>query len=110
MHLVVLRRAFYEDHPFVATSLFNALSEAKEIAYKRMRYLGALRYMLPWLAADLDEIDEVFEGDPWPYGIEPNRRALEALVQFLVDQSMVETAFPLEDLFVPVEAHNWKTG
>jgi 4,5-dihydroxyphthalate decarboxylase len=107
MHIVVLRRDFYEDHPFVATSLFNALSEAKEIAYKRMRYLGALRYMLPWLAADLDEIDDVFEGDPWPYGIEPNRRALEALVQFLVEQSMLETVFPLEDLFVSVEAHNW---
>ena len=35
--------------------------------------------MLPWMTADIDEIDEVFGGDAWPYGIEPNRPTLEAL-------------------------------
>ena len=32
MHLVVLARDFYEKHPFVATSLFNACCDAKAIA------------------------------------------------------------------------------
>ena len=49
MHLVVLRRELHERHPFVATSLFDALDESKSLAQRRMRYLGALRYMLPWL-------------------------------------------------------------
>jgi 4,5-dihydroxyphthalate decarboxylase len=102
MHLVVLRREFHDRHPFVATSLFNALNESKSLAYGRMRYLGALRYMLPWLPADLDEIDEVFGGDPWPYGVEPNRAALEALVQFLFDQSMIAMPLKVDDLFAPV--------
>ena len=107
MHLVVLRRDFYEKHPFVATSLFNAFNESKAIALKRMRYLGALRYMLPWLPSELSEIDEVFGDDPWPYGVERNRKTLEALVQFLHDQSMIEKTVPVENLFVPVRAHNW---
>ncbi len=107
MHLVVLRREFYEKHPFVATSLFNAFNESKALAYKRMRYLGALRYMLPWLQAEIEKIDEVFGGDPWPYGVEPNRKPLEALVQFMVDQSMIKNAVPVEELFVPVRSHNW---
>jgi 4,5-dihydroxyphthalate decarboxylase len=107
MHLVVLRREFYEQHPFVATSLYNACNESKLLAYKRMRYLGALRYMLPWLPKELEDIQEVFGGDPWPYGLEPNRRTLEALVQFLVDQSMIEKPVPVENLFVPVHSHNW---
>jgi 4,5-dihydroxyphthalate decarboxylase len=102
MHLVVLRREFYERHPFVATSLYNALEQSRAIAQRRMRYLGALRYMLPWLPAELDEIDEVFGGDPWPYGIEPNRPTLEALVQFLVDQSMIAEPMKVDDLFVPL--------
>jgi 4,5-dihydroxyphthalate decarboxylase len=102
MHLVVLRREFYERHPFVATSLYNALEQSRAIAHRRMRYLGALRYMLPWLPAELDEIDEVFGGDPWPYGIEPNRPTLEALVQFLVDQSMIAEPIKVDDLFAPV--------
>jgi 4,5-dihydroxyphthalate decarboxylase len=102
MHLVVLRREFYERHPFVATSLYNALEQSRAIARRRMRYLGALRYMLPWLPAELDEIDEVFGGDPWPYGIEPNRPTLEALVQFLVDQSMIAAPVKVDDLFAPL--------
>ena len=105
MHLVVLRREFHERHPFAATSLFNALEESRSLAQRRMRYLGALRYMLPWLPAELDEIDEVFGGDPWPYGIEPNRPTLEALVRFLADQSMIAAPVKLEDLFVPVPGH-----
>ena len=105
MHLVVLRREFHERHPFAATSLFNALEESRALARSRMRYLGALRYMLPWLPAELDEIDEVFGGDPWPYGIEPNRPTLEALVRFLADQSMIAAPVKLEDLFLPVPGH-----
>jgi 4,5-dihydroxyphthalate decarboxylase len=102
MHLVVLRREFYEQHPFVATSLFNALEQSKALAQRRMRYIGALRYMLPWLPAELDEIDEVFGGDPWPYGVEPNRVTLEALVRYLVDQSMIAQPVKVDDLFAPV--------
>ncbi len=102
MHLVVLRREFHERHPFAATSLFNALEESKNIARARLRFLGALRYMLPWLPAEIEEIDDVFGGDPWPYGVEPNRPTLEAFVQFLTDQSMIAEAVAVDELFAPV--------
>ena len=101
MHLVVIRRDLYERHPFVATSLFNAFCEAKAIAAKKMRELGTLRYMLPWMAAEMDEIEEVFGGDPWPYGIEANRPTLEALVQYLADQSLIPEPVPVDSLFIP---------
>ena len=101
MHLIVLRRDFYEKHPFAATSLYQAFCASKAMAFKKMRYLGTLRYMLPWMTADLDGM-EVFGGDPWPYGVEPNRPALEALVQYLVDQSLIGKPMRVDDLFVPV--------
>lgn len=104
MHLVVLRKEFHEQHPFVATSLYNALCDSKAQAFQKMRYLGTLRYMLPWLPADLDEIKDVFGGDPWTYGIAPNRTTLEALVQYLVDQSMIPNRIEVDDLFVPVHS------
>ena len=103
MHLVAIRRDIYEKHPFVATSLYKALCKSREIALARMRYEGALRYMLPWLGADLVELREVFPGgDPWPYGIEPNRPTIEALVTYLAEQHMIAAPMPVEDLFVPV--------
>jgi hypothetical protein len=49
-----------------------------------------------------DEIDELFGGDPWPYGLEPNRVALQALLDFLVQQSFLPAAPPLEELLARV--------
>jgi len=105
MHLFAIKREVYEKHPFVATSLYNALCQAKAVAQAKMRYRGTLRYMLPWLTADIDEIDEVFGGDPWPYGIEPNRRTLEALMTYLVEQSLIPKPIPLEDVFVKINSN-----
>lgn len=101
MHLIAIKKEIYERYPFVATSLYDAFTEAKDIALRKMSHLGALRYMNPWLMRDLDEINDIFNGDPWPYGIEANRKTLEALVTFLVDQDLIANPIPLEDLFVP---------
>jgi 4,5-dihydroxyphthalate decarboxylase len=102
MHLVAIRRDVYEKHPFIATSLYKAMSEAKDIALTKMRNVGALRYMLPGMTAELDEIDDTFGGDPWPYGIEPNRPTLEALVRYMAEQSLIKAPIPVDDLFVPI--------
>ena len=39
----------------------------------------------------------------WPYGIEANRRTLEALVAYLVEQHLLAAKIPVEQLFLPVE-------
>jgi 4,5-dihydroxyphthalate decarboxylase len=102
MHLIAIKREVYEENPFVATSLYKAFNQAKEIAWKKMRAVQTLRYMLPWLPDDLDEIDEIFGGDCWPYGIEPNRPTLEAMIRFMVDQGLIAKSIPIEELFVPI--------
>jgi 4,5-dihydroxyphthalate decarboxylase len=102
MHLLAIRRDVYEEHPFIASSLFDAMCLSKDRARSRLRDLGTLQYMLPWMTADLDEIDAAFPGgDPWAYGIEPNRPTLEALVTYLTDQAIIAKSMPVEDLFVP---------
>ena len=45
---------------------------------------------------------ELFGGDFWPYGIEPNRPTLEAFMTYLHEQGMIAKPFPIEDIFVPV--------
>jgi len=84
-----------------ALSLLVAFAAAKDRAWQKMRYPGTLRYMLPWLAADIEEVDTLFGGDCWPYGIEPNRPTLDALVTYMVEQGLISDAIPLEQLFVP---------
>jgi 4,5-dihydroxyphthalate decarboxylase len=103
MHLVAIRRALYERHPWIANSLYAAFVESKRIARARLRYAGSLAAMLPWLQDELEEIDEVFPGgDPFPYGVEPNRPTLEALVRYMVEQHFIPQAMPIEQLFVPL--------
>jgi 4,5-dihydroxyphthalate decarboxylase len=87
------------------------MCESKERARLRMRDLGTLNYMLPWMTADIDEIDEVFGGDAWPYGIEPNRPTLEALMTYLTDQAIIKAPMPIEEMFVPTYGrYDYKTG
>ena len=102
MHVVVIRSKIYEKHPCVVRSLYKAMQESKCVARDRMQFLSVLRYMLPWLPSELEEIEEVLGGDPWPQGLEPNRKTLEALVKDLAGQGMIERVIPLEELVVAV--------
>lgn len=103
MHLVAIRRALYERHPWIANSLYAAFVEAKSRARARLRYAGSLYAMLPWLQDEIEEIDQVFPGgDPFPYGVEPNRPTLEALVRYMVEQHFIAAPMRIEDLFVPL--------
>ncbi|KAF3762453.1 periplasmic binding protein-like II [Cryphonectria parasitica EP155] len=111
MHVVVVKTEILQRHPWMATSLYNALDDSKEVARLRMRFLDYLRYMFPRLPAELDEIDEVFPGgDPWVNGIEPNRKTLDGLVEALHDQGLIAEKPSTDMLFAPVRGQNWKIG
>lgn len=104
MHTLVIREDLFKEQPWVPESLFKACQESKSWALKQMRFSGAQRSMLPWLYDEIAEMDALMGPDPWPYGLEPNRKILTAFVQYLVDQHFIETARPIEELFAPIIA------
>jgi 4,5-dihydroxyphthalate decarboxylase len=101
MHLIAIKKSVYERYPFIATSLYDAFVKSKKIALEKLFNLRAVRYMTPFLMRDIDEIWEVFNGDPWPYGVEPNRRTLEALIKYQQDLFLIDKPVKVDDLFVP---------
>jgi len=101
MHLVAIKKSVYERYPFVATSLYDAFVKSKEIALQKLFNLRAVRYMTPFLMREIDDIWEVFNGDPWPYGLEPNRATLQALVKYQQDLGLIVAPVKVDDLFVP---------
>ncbi len=101
MHLVAIKKSVYERYPFVATSLYDAFVKSKKIALEKLFNLRAVRYMTPYLMREIDDIWEVFKGDPWPYGLEPNRQTLEALVKYQQTLGLITTPVKVDDLFVP---------
>jgi 4,5-dihydroxyphthalate decarboxylase len=104
MHTIAIRREPYQQHPWIAASLYKAFVEAKARALARMHYGGSLSVMLPWLMSEVEEVDALFGGDAWPYGVEANRPTLEALVQYMAEQNFIARAMPIEQLFVPLPA------
>ena len=103
MHLVAIKRNVYEKNPFIAQSLYTAFCESKKAAIVKMRNYSALRYMVPWLPDDLDEMDTVFGPDPWTYGIEEARLNLGTLMSYMVQQGMLKETVAVEKLFVRVD-------
>ena len=114
MHVLAIKRSLYEQHPFVATSLYNACCESRELALRKARDVGALRFMMPWMVADFHEIDQVFGKNFWPYGVEENRPTLEALITYLYEHAMIPKKIPIEEIFVPTygfpQVEEYKVG
>jgi 4,5-dihydroxyphthalate decarboxylase len=102
MHDVVIRRAAYDANPWIAESLYAAFEEAKKRADRKLRYGGAQRVMLPWLAADMEEIDELFGDNPWSYGLEANRKTISTLIDYMFEQGVIEKKPTVDELFVTV--------
>jgi len=103
MHLIAIKREVYEKNPSIAKSLYDAFEKSKRAALVRMRNYSALRYMIPWLPDEIDEMERVFGDDQWTYGVEANRSTFETMMKFMVQQDMLKKAPTVEELFVKVD-------
>jgi len=102
MHTIVLRKDVYDKHPWAAASLFEAFERAKRWAYDQLMETDALKLTLPWVVAETEETRRIMGDDFWPYGIEANRRALDALPQYLYEQHLAPRVASIDELFAPV--------
>ena len=101
MHLMTIRRAVFEQHPWVAMNLFKMFDEAKRRCFDRLRDFTCARIPLPWAAAIADEIAARFGPDPYPYGIEASRPTIEAFCRYCHDQGVTHRRMTADDLFPP---------
>ena len=99
MHTVVIREDVHREHPWVAASLYDAFSQAKDLAVGGLYDTDALALTLPFLIDHLEESRRIFGSDYWSYGVESNRPALEGLSQYVVDQGLAPRVVSIEELF-----------
>jgi 4,5-dihydroxyphthalate decarboxylase len=93
-HTIVVKNALLESQPEVARTLFEAFKASKEA------YLARL---------DAGQADEAFDrtaranaeivGDPFPFGLEANRKALETVIDYAFDQKVIAKRERPDDLF-----------
>ena len=85
-HTVVIKNSVLQANPGLAEALFNAFKQSKAAAAPDEEQ-GKLR--------------DALGGDPVPYGIEPNRKALETMIRYNVEQKLIPSAVKVDDLFAP---------
>ncbi|SFO51967.1 4,5-dihydroxyphthalate decarboxylase [Pseudonocardia ammonioxydans] len=101
MHTVVLRQDVYRARPWLARSLLDGFTHAKELAEDRMAEEAANPYLLPWAADELRRTRALLGRDHWAYGVDPNRAVLEVFLRYAHDQGLTPRQLAVDDLFVP---------
>jgi 4,5-dihydroxyphthalate decarboxylase len=100
MHAVVLRSDLIEQHPWIPKAVFNAYSEAKKMTYADMQQKWYLRTM-PWFAQELEATKELMGENFFPYGVAPNRKALDTMFRYAHEQGFANRQLKIEDVFAP---------
>jgi 4,5-dihydroxyphthalate decarboxylase len=84
-------------HPQVAADVFAAFAESKRLYVEKLR-AGTLEK--PTAVDDLHRrVMEITGKDPLPYGIEPNRQALEEIIAHATSQGILTKPVTVDGLF-----------
>jgi 4,5-dihydroxyphthalate decarboxylase len=95
-HTVVVKDDLLNAHADLAPDVFNAFAEAKRLYIERLK---AGRIEKPTAVDDVHRRVMDITGDPLPYGIAPNRRVLEELIQHALTQGIITRPVTVEELF-----------
>ena len=102
-HTVVVKDELLNAHPDLAADLFNVFVEAKRPYVERLK---ADQIATPSKTDHTyKRVMDITGADPLPYGVEPNRKMIEGVIQYAVEQEILSASFTMEDLFAPGTLH-----
>jgi len=111
MHMMGVRRALAEAHPWLPGSILKACLQARAITLEEMKSTGMLYAMLPWLLDDLSRAQAVMGPNMWPYGVSSNRKELEAMLRWSNEQGLSPRPGSVEEIFAAgLTESRWDTG
>ncbi len=98
-HLVVIKDEVLASRPELAADVFDAFARAKQMYVERLRD-DEIPAPTP-TDRMYRQVMQLTGSDPLPYGIEPNRAALEELLHHAVSQQILARPVALETVFAP---------
>jgi 4,5-dihydroxyphthalate decarboxylase len=99
MHIIAMQRHLLDADPWIARNLYNAFLESKRRSVERLLDPAVSRYPLAWLPTYARRMRDLFDGDPFPYGIEENRATLEQLLLYAWQQGIAHRHATPEEVF-----------
>jgi len=94
-HTVVVKDSLLQADPTLGPRVFSAFKDAKGALLKQLAGGGELSGEAQTLA----QRRKVVGDDPLPYGLAKNRRAMEAIIRFALDQKILPRAVEPEAMF-----------
>jgi 4,5-dihydroxyphthalate decarboxylase len=101
MHAVAIKKGLVKQNPWLAEAVFDAYSQSKQKAYDYMAQAAWFKDSLPWFGQEFDETRALMGDNYYSYGVEPNRKALEALFRYSHQQGLCSRGLTIEELFEP---------
>ena len=99
MHIIAMKKSVHDAHPWVARNMFNAFEESKRRSVERLLDLAVSRYPLAWLSSYGRKMQGVFGKDPFPFGVEANRKTWEMMGLYTYQQGIAHRHFTPEEIF-----------
>ena len=96
-HIMTIKDATAQAYPWLAEAMFRAFTESKAL------YLDGLATRTELGPRDRQSLRnrEIVGGDPLPFGLQQNRKALEAMIQIDYDQKIIPQLLDVDSLFAP---------
>jgi 4,5-dihydroxyphthalate decarboxylase len=101
MHVIAIKKSLVKQNPWIVEAVFNAYSQSKQMAYKYMANAAWAYDMLPWFGQEFEETRALMGNNYYSYGIEANRKTLEALFRYSHQQGLCSRELTIEELFEP---------
>ena len=101
MHVVGIRKELAEQNRWLPAAVFKAFGESKAKALELLADTSATKVTLPFVEEQLKAARETLGNDFWSYGVEPNRKTIEAFLHHHHAQGLSCRKVGLDELFHP---------
>jgi 4,5-dihydroxyphthalate decarboxylase len=108
MHLIGIRKTLVEKYPYLPFAVLKAFEKSKAAALAELADSSTAKATLPFLEEQLVMARQTMGEDFWPYGVDANRKTLEAFLRHHHAQGLSPRRVGVEELFHPSTLESFK--
>jgi 4,5-dihydroxyphthalate decarboxylase len=108
MHLIGIRKTLAEKYPYLPMAVLKAFEQSKAAALEELADSSTAKATLPFLEELLVTAKATMGEDFWPYGLDANRKTLDAFLRHHHAQGLSPRLVAAEELFHPATHESFK--
>lgn len=101
MHVVGVRKALAEQHPWLPGAVYKAFVQAKVAALEALSDTSATKVTLPFVEEQLKAARETMGDDYWSYGVARNRPTIDTFLRHHHSQGLSSRHLSTDEIFHP---------